>query len=249
MSLTHVICGSGVTGLATGTWLEANNETVIYNDIKADTIKKLKSEGRTVATNLKLVKDTDVFWICTAEWHIEDAMNSLPDLTRSMVVIRSTIEPDVLVKLCNKYKTPLIVHIPEFLRASSAINDVFNPDRVVIGTHNKFAAEKLSEFFKNLHVPIIITTPETSSLIKLVSNAWLSTQVNFWNEIKSLCDKYQVNPEDVANAVTLDERISKYGSNMTGSPFGLFCLPKDLDTIIKLFERKSLFDEVKRGNR
>jgi len=247
--MKHLIIGSGTVGFATGRWLEANNEEVYYNDIDAKLLKKLKNHGHNVVGNIRNVS-VDVYWVCTAEWDVEQVMAILSQIKiNHIVAVRSTVAPGVFKKLSDKYgPNQTIAHVPEFLKASVPLDDIFNPDRVIIGADDSSTIHIFQGLFHNLNVPMVVTTLETSSLIKLVSNAWLSTQISFWNEIKKLCDKYNVNPEEVANAVTLDHRISRYGSNMIGEPFGGFCLPKDLSAIIKLFGRRNFFDSVMKVN-
>jgi UDPglucose 6-dehydrogenase len=69
-------------------------------------------------------------------------------------------------------------------------------------------------------------------MVKMVSNAHLSTLISFWNEINSICEHAQINSTVVGKLVAMDKRISSYGAVMHGRPFGGFCLPKDLDSII-----------------
>jgi len=241
--MKHAIIGSGVIGIATGTWLEANGQTVIYNDIRADTIKTLKEQGHTVTNNPKTIKNIDITWICTAEWHVEDAIKSIGILSQHNLVIRSTTLPGTVEHLTEKYKLPSVAHVPEFLKASTPLEDIFNPDRIVIGSFSDQLIKRLKQIFKTQHVPILVTDPTTSELIKLTSNAWLSTQLGFWGEIYRISIELLLNPQEVANAVTLDKRISTYGSKQLGKSFGGFCLIKDLRAMMKLFEQHDLSPE------
>lgn len=239
--MKHMIVGSGTLGISTGTWLEANGEEVIYNDINADLITKLIRNDMTVSVNVKAIRDVDIYWICTMECDVDNAIRGLPHpIGNSIVVIRSTNPPCVTDALAKQFNIEYIAHVPEFLRASTAISDMFNPDFVVIGARKKRTREKLGRLFKNLFVPIIYTDPVTSELIQLISNAWFSTQVSFWNQVFKISKAYEVNPEQVANVVTLDKRVSKCGSDMLGTPFGGAYLPKDLDSLIVRFNSKNL---------
>jgi len=246
-----LIVGSGVVGHATGEWLEANGYAVIYNDKKPGILDKLMQEGKSVSDTLD-VQNIDMFWICTPEWNVEDVIKCLPKLDdRQTVVIRSTMKLGSAKRLQDKYKICL-AHVPEFLKQSTSTADVFNPDRIIIGTDSLMVYLRLHNVFRTLHVPCIMVSPSASELIKLVSNAWLATQISFWNQIYDLSRKIELNPEEIANAVTLDKRISAYGSNMTGKRFGGFCLPKDLNSIIEAFREygmsPGIFDAVKKIN-
>ena len=74
--MKHLIIGSGTVGIATGTWLKANDEEVYYNDIDAKLLKKIKNNGHNVVDNIKTIS-VDVYWICTAEWDVETVVKNL----------------------------------------------------------------------------------------------------------------------------------------------------------------------------
>jgi len=234
-----MIIGAGVIGSSTGKWLDANAEEVIFNDIDKKKLQKLEKEGYRTTLNTGGYKDIDIYWICTAEWNVEDAIKTIsyPD---KIVAVRSTVEPYQLIELQKKYNLPYLAHVPEFLRAGSAIDDIFNPDRVIIGSNSQPTIDVLKSILSRYYVNIVETDFVSSALIKLVSNAWLSTQISFWNDVHRLFLKMGVNPQLVSNAVTMDKRISKYGSKLFGSPAGGFCLPKDIDAMIKVFESQDL---------
>jgi len=229
----HLIIGAGTVGISTGDWLVANNERTDFYDKNSELLKELKNKGYNTVTKIEDIYDC--YWICTAEWNVDEAVKLLPEY--DIVVIRSTVPPGKIDELSIKIKD--IAHVPEFLRQETATTDVFNADRVIIGTRSIKAIKFLTEVFEHSTCPIFFTTPLVSETVKLVSNAWLSTQISFWNEIKMLCGALDINPQEVANVVRLDQRISNYGTAMTGRSFGGFCLPKDLDALIDKFIEKN----------
>lgn len=236
--MKHIIIGSGVIGKATGTLLEAHKQDVSYNDIELEVMDKLGSEGKKVEMHIN--RDYDLYWICTAEWHVPDVLKRIKNKD-AKIVIRSTIKPYDITIYKNKYHFEHIAHIPEFLREKTALSDIFNKDRIVIGTTDFVMQMILTKVLMDCDAPKIFCTPQESSLIKLTANAWLAMQISFWNEIKKLSDTYDdVNPQLVANAVALDHRISKYGSNMIGRPFGGFCFPKDSKSLANVFKDKNM---------
>lgn len=238
--MKHLIIGSGIVGTATGVWLNTNREDVTFCDIKPEALKKLQNKGFKVTSSIKDAC-VDMYWICTAEWDVEKVLKQLSKIVEDpTVVIRSTMPPGRTNKLARKYKLQHIAHIPEFLRQKTAIADIFDKDRVIIGTTDEKIKLKLKKVFNSETVQIIFTDSTTSELIKYASNCWLATQISYWNEIKKICDELKVNPQMVANAACLDRRISKYGTAMIGEPFGGFCFPKDLDALIKSFEGNRL---------
>jgi nucleotide sugar dehydrogenase len=236
----HVIIGAGVVGTATGVWLKANTYHVTFCDIKPEVLEKLKHRGFPVTSDLKQAK-AHFYWICTAEWDVENILKQLSTTQKqAIILIRSTTPPGTIEQLAKKYNIPHLAHIPEFLREKTAIADIFDNDRIIIGTTDSYTKEQLQQVFSSATVPVIFTTPTSSELIKYASNCWLAMTISYWNEIKSLCDTLKVNPQQVANAATLDRRISKYGSAMLGAPYAGFCFPKDMDALIKAFEDTGL---------
>ena len=248
--MKHLIIGSGTVGKSTGIWLEANNEEVIFNDINTDLLDSLLKEGHSITTTPQQT-DAHIIWICTHENKVDDILSEYKH-TQKTIVIRSTTSPGTTEIISGKYQIFKIAHIPEFLREATAIDDIFNPDRVIIGTQNIDTRNQLLPLFKSLSCPIICTKPTTSEFIKLIANNWLSMQISFWNEIHKLLEKFPINKQEVVNAVTLDKRISTYGSKMTGKPFSGFCLPKDLFSMILLFDsvelKPTLFESIKEIN-
>ena len=126
-----------------------------------------------------------------------------------------------------------IVSNPEFLREGDAIRDFTYPDRIVIGTNNK----KSNKILKNLYSPLISkgakyvnTSRRAAELIKYASNAFLATKITFINELANLCEKIDVNIEDVSIGMGLDNRI---GSRFlrAGPAYGGSCFPKDTKAI------------------
>ncbi|MCB1529686.1 MAG: UDP-glucose/GDP-mannose dehydrogenase family protein [Rhodospirillales bacterium] len=118
---------------------------------------------------------------------------------------------------------------PEFLREGAAINDFMRPDRVVIGTESEKAAAVMRELYRPLYInetPMVVTTPETSEIIKYASNAFLATKITFINEIADLCEASGANVQHVAKAMGLDGRIGPKFLH-AGPGYGGSCFPKD----------------------
>ena len=76
-----------------------------------------------------------------------------------------------------------VVSNPEFLKEGSAIQDFQQPDRVVLGSTNRQAAEEVASLYAGIKAPIIITDIRTAEMIKYASNAILATRISFINEI------------------------------------------------------------------
>ena len=100
-----------------------------------------------------------------------------------------------------------VVSNPEFLREGSAILDFMNPDRIVLGSMNREAAEKVAQLYLSLRAPIIITDLRTAEMIKYASNAYLANRISFINEIASICEALGADVKEVAIGMGYDKRI------------------------------------------
>ena len=144
----------------------------------------------------------------------------------------------------NNKKTFSILSNPEFLAEGTAVNDLVNPDRVLIGGEDKNAIEVLSKIYRNW-VPsqkILTTNLWSSELSKLVANAFLAQRVSSINSISALCEATGANVKEVSNAVGLDKRIGNKFLN-SGPGFGGSCFKKDILNLVYLCRFFNL-DEV-----
>jgi UDPglucose 6-dehydrogenase len=139
----------------------------------------------------------------------------------------------ILSKKVKKNKFSVVSN-PEFLREGEAIRDFVYPDRVVIGSNDK----KSKMILKNLYAPLISkgakfisTNRRAAELIKYAANAFLATKITFINEIANLCEKTNIDVEDISIGIGLDKRI---GSRFlrAGPAYGGSCFPKDTKAII-----------------
>jgi UDPglucose 6-dehydrogenase len=138
-----------------------------------------------------------------------------------------------------------IVSNPEFLAEGSAISDLENPDRVLIGSHQTkeglAAAEEIAKIYANW-VPrerIITTNLWSSELSKLAANAFLAQRISSVNSLSALCEKTGANIDEIANVVGRDSRIgSKFLKASVG--FGGSCFKKDILNLVYLCEHYGL---------
>ena len=124
---------------------------------------------------------------------------------------------------------------PEFLREGRAVDDFFNPHRVVLGVDSPRARAILEEIYQSIRCPKVITDLTTSELIKHAANAFLSTKISFINMVADVCDSVGADVTKVAEGLGLDPRIAP-GFLQAGIGFGGFCFPKDLRAFMRLGE-------------
>ena len=155
-------------------------------------------------------------------------------ITKSTVPVTTgdQIEKIISQKLSKKLFS--VVSNPEFLREGEAIRDFNYPDRIIIGTNDK----KSNIILKNLYSPLISkgakyvnSSRRSAELIKYASNAFLATKITFINELANLCEKIDINIEDISIGMGLDKRIG--GRFLRAGPaYGGSCFPKDTKAIV-----------------
>ena len=216
--------------------------------------KNYKNKRLKFSTNLdESIKKSDIIFICvgtptkkngsgadlsqvySVAKEISKSINKYKIIiTKSTVPVTTGDEIEKIFKkkvVKNKFS---IVSNPEFLREGEAIRDFIYPDRIVVGSNDK----KSKNILKNLYAPLISkgakfisTNRRAAELIKYASNAFLATKITFINEIANLCEKTDIDVEDISIGIGLDKRI---GSRFlrAGPAYGGSCFPKDTKAII-----------------
>jgi len=162
-------------------------------------------------------------------------------ITKSTVPVTTGDEIEKILIKSNSRNKFSVVSNPEFLREGEAIRDFIYPDRVVVGSSDK----KSSRILKNLYTPLIAkgakyinTSRRAAELIKYASNAFLATKITFINELANLCEKTNINVDDISIGMGLDQRI---GSRFlrAGPAYGGSCFPKDTKAITSTADKFS----------
>ena len=184
--------------------------------------------------------------------YVEAAANSIAQsMDGPLVVInKSTVPPltgDMVSNVLRKHPRgheAVVVSNPEFLREGSAIHDFMHPDRVVIGSHDRAAAEKVAKLYAPLGAPILIT-PDiyTAEMVKYGSNAFLAARISFINEIARICERVGADAKLVAEGMGLDKRIGPSFLD-AGIGYGGSCFPKDVKALAALAERFDYHPEL-----
>jgi UDPglucose 6-dehydrogenase len=129
-----------------------------------------------------------------------------------------------------------VVSNPEFLREGSAINDFNHPDRIILGLETVKAKQIMTNLYRPLNRPILITNIKSAELIKHASNAFLATKISFINALSRICERVGADVKEVAQGMGLDNRIGRYFLH-AGIGYGGSCFPKDLDAFITIAEK------------
>src|SRR5690606_31826860 len=123
-----------------------------------------------------------------------------------------------------------VVSCPEFLREGSALLDFMNPDRIVLGSLDRDAADRVAQLHLPLRAPIIVTDLRTAEMIKNASNAFLATRISFINEIANICEALGAEVKEDARGMGYDKRIGHHYLE-AGNGYGGSCFPKDVKAL------------------
>ena len=181
---------------------------------------------------------------------IIDFYNKNPDKIADKVVIveKSTVPigtAEMITRIINAVSIPenrdkyVVASNPEFLAEGSAIKDLMNPDRVVLGTREADDVSKLIQLYTYTKDKVIMTNQSSSELSKLVANCFLAQRVSSINSIAILCEEYSADVKEVKKCISADSRIGdKFLNSSIG--FGGSCFQKDILALIYLAECKGL---------
>ena len=132
-----------------------------------------------------------------------------------------------------------VVSNPEFLKEGDAVSDFMRPDRIVVGAANdkaKALMEELYAPFNRNHQRTIFMGVRDAEMTKYAANAMLATKISFMNEIAGLCERTDVDVENVRIGIGSDSRIG-YSFIYPGCGYGGSCFPKDVKAIIHMAEQ------------
>lgn len=155
----------------------------------------------------------------------------------AVVVTKSTVPVGSAHRVVAALGRPdtAVVSNPEFLREGNAVHDWLHPDRVVIGSEDRAAGERLAALYEPLGAPVIITDPASSETIKYACNAFLAAKVSFVNAIANLCAAVGADAVDVIRGMSYDRRIG--ADHLAPGPgWGGSCFPKDTSALIRIAE-------------
>lgn len=172
----------------------------------------------------------------SAVWQVVDELSNARDGVA--LVMKSTVPPGTGVRVRARLDARGLSHIayvsnPEFLAEGTAVTNVLQPDRVVVGSFDSDEGDRVAMLFDELAAPIMHVDVTSAEMIKYASNAFLATKISFINEIANVCEDVGADITLVAGGMGLDERIGPHFLR-AGVGYGGSCFPKDVAALKQL---------------
>jgi UDPglucose 6-dehydrogenase len=206
------------------------------------------------------IKVTEFIFLCVPTPQDEDgsadltyireaATSLLPYLASGSIIVNKSTVPvgsTLVVEEIVRREDVFVVSNPEFLREGSAVHDFLNPDRIVVGSSDKQAAQRVADLYQSINAQVIICDPASAETIKYAANAFLATKLSFANAIAALCEHVGANIDDVMDGIGQDKRIGNQFLK-PGPGWGGSCFPKDTRALVKIAESAGYDFELLRG--
>ncbi|WP_274649496.1 UDP-glucose dehydrogenase family protein [Paenibacillus humicola] len=239
-------------------------------------LQQLAGRLLTATTSFQPVREADAVFICVGTPSMTNGSADLQYVKKAAESIGRHLHPERFTVIVNKSTVPVgtadlvasiiedssglraeeqfaVVSNPEFLREGFAVQDVFFPDRIVVGAAGAQARSRLKALYRTIAErsgykemwkdspfaamlrsanPLYLETdPKSAEMIKYASNAFLAVKISYINEMAQLCEALGANVLDVAQGMGADSRIGgkflQVSSGWSGS-----CLPKDTAEIL-----------------
>ena len=200
--------------------------------VSVNTPTKTFGQGAGKASDLQ-------YWEKTARQILEIANSGKIIVEKSTLPVRTAAAMEKILNNNTKGLHFEVLSNPEFLAEGTAIKDLFEPDRVLIGSHQTESGLKACQTLVDVYahwVPrekILTTNLWSSELTKLTANAFLAQRISSINSISALCERTGADVDEVAYVIGKDSRIgSKFLKASIG--FGGSCFKKDILNLVYL---------------
>ncbi|MDN5932031.1 MAG: nucleotide sugar dehydrogenase, partial [Pseudonocardia sp.] len=171
--------------------------------------------------------------LAAVESVIEETRDALP--AGCVVVNKSTVPVGTAVRTVELLERGDVgvVSNPEFLREGSAVHDFLHPDRIVVGSDQQDAAERVAALYARLGAPTVLTDAASAELMKYAANCFLAMKLSYVNAIAELCERLDADVVDVTEGIGYDKRIGQAFLS-PGPGWGGSCLPKDTRALLQV---------------
>jgi UDPglucose 6-dehydrogenase len=185
------------------------------------------------------------YWERTARQILENSARDKIIVEKSTLPVRTAEAMERILNGNSKGIHFDVISNPEFLAEGSAVKDLENPDRVLIGSRETpeglKARKAIVEIYANW-VPydrIIESNVWSSELSKLTANAFLAQRISSINSISALCEKTEADIDEIAYAVGMDSRVGRHFLKASVG-FGGSCFKKDILNLVYICENYGL---------
>jgi UDPglucose 6-dehydrogenase len=220
----------------------------IYEPGLAEVLERNRERLRFTLEVGEAIEGADFVYICvgtpptpsgdadlSAVWTVVD---ELPRSTRAVVVMKSTVPVGTGERVRSALDARGLegagyVSNPEFTAEGTAVRDFMSPDRIVIGAFDPEDGEAVARLHAGIDAPTLHMDVASAEMVKLASNAFLSTRISFINEIANVCERVGADVEHVAKGMGLDHRLGPHFLR-AGVGFGGSCFPKDVSALKQL---------------
>ncbi len=198
--------------------------------VSVNTPTKTFGEGAGMASDLQ-------FWERTAHEIVEHAEGDKIIVEKSTLPVRTAEAMERILKANTRGRRFEVISNPEFLAEGTAIRDLMEGDRVLIGGHDtpsgRAAIKAIVDIYRHWmpREKILTTSVWSSELSKLVANAFLAQRISSINSISALCEKTDADVGEIARAVGSDSRIGSRFLNASVG-FGGSCFKKDILNLV-----------------
>lgn len=199
---------------------------------------------KTFGTGAGMAADLQ-YWEKTARQILDHSESSKIVIEKSTLPVKTALAMERILSSGKDDLSFEVLSNPEFMAEGTAMSDLENPDRILIGSRETKSGLKARAELVNIYArwiapdKIITSNIWSSELSKLVANAFLAQRVSSINSISALCEKADADISEVARAVGMDSRIGAKFLK-AGIGFGGSCFKKDILNLVYLCHYYSL---------
>ena len=223
---------------------EVRGRNLIFSTSIKDSIKKADMVFISVNTPIKekgigAGETSDLRWVESCARQISEVSEGHTIVVEKSTLPVKTAQTIKDILFSSKYQTSeksfSVLSNPEFLAEGTAIKDLEEPDRVLIGGDDEEAMDALKGIYLNWIPPekLILTNLWSSELSKLTANAFLAQRISSINSISAICEVTGADVSEVSFAIGKDNRIGSEFLN-SGPGFGGSCFKKDISNLVYL---------------
>ena len=182
---------------------------------------------------------------------VEEVVKFLKQKVTGLIVLKSTVTPEIVEKLQSGFSSHRVIYNPEFLTEKNANEDFVNPTMHIFGGKKEKTLE-LEEIYKEYSLckpcPAYHMSGPDASFVKYGINCFLASKVLWFNQFYDVVENYGANFRNIINAIGSDNRVSDSHTRVPGFDgkrgFGGACFPKDTAAFSKFSGSFSVLEKV-----